>query len=247
MNVFSSQLERALENTVQLLLRQTTQYHSHEETEDKDDLNTHRILHTLRSIIINFRRKSDFARSLLATNDIDSAWQLHIHYTTDLLQGNESRLICSGADRDEENVRASSTAMTSRVSLTDSRTSLTSSKTAEYSREDTGLTSRPPTNTHLTSSRSSLAGQTTVSVHTTPRDPLHVSSVTACTVHIGQSSVAYGFEYYAPTSHVVMTPLMESGVIKVASAIMKYSFPVVTGEQDSQMIETVKEVTRVSI
>ena len=221
-----------------------TQHHSQEETRDKDDLNNHRVLHTLRSIIIYLRRKSDFARSLLATNDTDAAWQFHIHYTTDLVVDNESRP-CSGAERVEENLRMNSTAITSRVSLTDSRTSLTSSKTGEYSREDTRLTSQPPT---YTSSRSSMAGETNVSVYSSPRDPLHISPVTACTVHIGQSSVAYSFEYHAaPTSHIVMTPLMESGVIKVASAIVQYSFPVMTGEQESQKIETVKEATRVSM
>ena len=206
--------------------------------------------------MLSLRRKAEFARSLLTTNDVDAAWRLHVHYTTTSEQREKEREVENMAHSSPHVGGEGSTShhifpsTASLSSLTGSRASSASSLMTgqpDSIRPPTELAPHPPSHTQPTPSQSSLAGRTTASVYTTPRGPLQYSPVIPCTVHVGGSSVAYGFEYYGPTPHVVMTPTMECGVVATASAFAQHSFPRVTGDQETEKMETVREAARVSL
>ena len=264
----SLQLQRTLENTVQLLSRQQ---HA---SEEKDGERTSLIPHVLRSVVIGLRRKADFAHSLV-TGEADTIWPLHLHYTSE--QGSVEAADAETANRQLRGSRSSlaesriSSAATSRVSLTASRSSLTASRaslTASRASLTPNVISSPRANraaslpgsnlphtrlpAHLSplaqysSSQTSSPASVGASRVSSPADQLQISPPYPCTVQAGGSSVAYGFEYYGPTPHIVMTPAMESGVVAMATAIAQYSFPGVTGETESQKTETAKEVAKVT-
>ena len=183
---------------------------------------TQLITHKLRSVIILLRRKVDFTQSLTMTADVDMLWRLHIHYTTD--SESVSRMP-SRSHRGAVSPADTRSPSTSRASVSDSRTSLTSPSNGQP-----GLSSSQLTTTAAT-----------------PRDQLLISSPTPCTLHAGGSSMDYGFEYYGPTPHVVMTPTMESGAVAIATALAEHSFPRVSGEEESQKTETVRETAKVRL
>ena len=238
-NPCSSQLKRSLENAVQLLLRQTTQQ-QREEEEEEDRKNAHLIAHILRSVIIYLRRKVDFAHSLMTASDVDTLWQLHIHYTTEQGSGVAETESVSGHSR--STVSRDSSANSSRVSMSGSRANLTSAGATSQLR----LTSSPPQPSSL-QPRSLQAAGSSGSLYSTPRPQLHISSPSPCTVHAGRSSVAYGFEYHGPTAQTVLTPSVEAGVVDLVNCIADYSFPGVSGGHGSQKTETVQVVAKVSI
>lgn len=246
LHLCSSQLQRAMENTVQLLLRHT----AHQSVEAGEDTDKKALtFHVLQSVIIYLRRKSDFAHALLTSSaDIDKCWQFHLHHTTKLSTDNEassrpSSRILGGSKFSPGESKASLTA--SRTSLTASRTSFTASRSNLPSPKIHQLASLPGPSLatvkfhqYLSSpgvrSPASPAGSSgaasRASIHS--GEHLQISSPSPCTVHAGGSSVGYGFEYYGPAPQVVMTPAMESGVISIVAAIAQYQFPGVTGERE---------------
>lgn len=60
-----------MENTVELL----------QWLHQQDQRGRQRVIHVLRSIIIYLKRKSDFVDTLLRSDDPQSMWQFHIHYS----------------------------------------------------------------------------------------------------------------------------------------------------------------------